>query len=142
MIRCVLALWMAMTAVAFAEAPVCGIDSVDTRDPLTKEKRDAVLSGRGGGDPVVVEGIFLQHVQNQEPRGHSRASVKITWEQVRKIILLGAARTIVQSGKNTVQITTRSGQRYVGAEPEEDDAHRLLVNGGLKTRHSGDGSRI
>jgi hypothetical protein len=57
-----------------------------------------------------------------DPTAFRRKAVRISWDQARKIILIGAARVIIQGHDLTVRVTSRSGKTYITTEPQIDDA--------------------
>lgn len=54
-----------------------------------------------------------------------KAPVAISWDQARKLVLLGSVRTILRTKGLQLRLVSRSGNVFVTAEPTEGDARRL-----------------
>jgi len=125
----------ALTANAAIANPVmCGDKKPQRADLLSPEQWRAVLDGRAGGDPVLEEAAALERVSESDANQDGVRLVRpgdqpqiLTWGQARTIILLGAARLLVQSHNLTVQILARSGKSYKTHEPRIDDVWKIAA---------------
>jgi hypothetical protein len=127
----VLCTFMATGAVA---SPVmCGDTKSQHANLLSPEQWQAVLGGRAGGDPVLEEAAALERIpeEHQPPEEELLLALpkprSLTWAQARTIILLGAARQIIQSHNLTVQLFTRSGKTYKTREPRINEVWKIAA---------------
>jgi hypothetical protein len=125
-----LVVWHSVSA-----SPMCGDSKPESESLLSQEQwnavRAAALSGHSlVGDTVLKEELVVQRrVVKTGEIAHGKTmqrAVVIPWEQARKMILLGAVRSIFHSQGSKVLLTTLSGRTFASFEPNGGDTRELV----------------
>ena len=93
---------------------------------LTDGEHEAVIDEHPNGDPVLVEAIAQERTRYPDPPLMWTALTNVTWDQARKIILLGAVHVLWEHLDLSVVLVTRSGHRYRSTEPALGEAEHVL----------------
>lgn len=110
-------IFAAAAVVAMADAPMCGDTTPRHEDLLSAEEWDLVTAGKSNGDLVLTEAAALEKAKALDSPQVVKGATRISWEQARKLILLGAVAKVIQLHDLSVQLTTRSKKVYAVQEP-------------------------
>jgi hypothetical protein len=114
------------SAVAMADAPMCGDMKPNHDELLSSQDWRLVARGQSNGDLVLAEAAAVETRKGQDAPLLVKNTKRITWDQARKLVLLGAVSKVVQSHDLSVQLTTRLKKVYVTREPKIDDIVHLV----------------
>lgn len=116
---------LAPISIVGAQPPLCGDKTPQHTDLLSFEQWQSVLNETPGDDPVLEEAIALEKAKYGEKPPTLEKAIRVTWDQARKLILLGAVRQTEQSHDLTVWLITGTGRIYVSREPQIDEIYRV-----------------
>jgi len=86
------------------------------------------VNEEAGGDLVLGEAIALEQAKERDLSTTPIPSApRISWDQARKLIRLGAVRVAAQHHDLTVLLITRSGKAFSTLEPRLDDVWEAVA---------------
>jgi hypothetical protein len=121
----ILALCTLLPFAVWAHPPICGDTKRQHAELLTAAEWQAVLEEKPG-DPIVAEQIDHEKAKRAEPASVGDP-IPISWEQVRKLVLLGVVRSTYQSHDLTVRLVNTGRRSFVTREPRIDEIQRVAA---------------
>ena len=86
-----------------------------------------MLEEQAHGDPVVEEAIWQERAKRGIAPHKPIETIRITWDQAQKLILLGAIRETFENLNLSVVLTAHSGRKYRAQQPQSDSLSRAIA---------------
>ena len=104
------------------------LNAATCKYPLSSDESRAVINEDAKGDPVLAEAIALERAKYQDlsPAKDVASPTEITWEQARRLLLLGAVRIVWAHHNLSVFLFTKSGKAFTTREPRLNEIWKVV----------------